>query len=60
MFNIKEINEAYSKEQERREFILALGDKLKAGEKITEEEKERLMEYKKEDEVKNVCNNPKS
>lgn len=54
MFNIEEINEAYRKEDARRKFILDLGDKLKAGGEITEEEKEKLIEYKKEDEVKDA------
>jgi hypothetical protein len=54
MFNIEEINDAYRKEQEKREFILSLGDKLKEGGEITEQEKIRLLEFKKDDESKSL------
>lgn len=54
MFNIEEINEAYRKEDSRRKFILNLGDKLKEGGEMTQDEKEKLIEYKKEDEEKNA------
>jgi hypothetical protein len=52
MFNIEEINEAARKESERRDFIIDLFERVSEGHEVTEDEKNKLLEYKKEEEEK--------